>query len=164
MKDLFLMRHGQAENGSRTVSDHLRALTPRGRTECIRQGRRVHPENDHRLIASSAIRTIQTAGLIAEVWAESGLIHTPTIEIEERGYLAEPDVWMHLASCSDERFQGLWCIGHNPGISALVTVLTGEYMGLTTADLVHLKLNINRWSDIHSNCGAVAARYAPEGA
>ncbi len=35
-------------------------------------------------------------------------------------------------------------------------------MGLTTADLVHLKLNISRWADLHANCGEVAVRYAPQ--
>ena len=161
MKDLFLMRHGQAENGSRPLPDHLRALTPKGRKDCIRQGNRVRPSGTHRLIASSAIRTIQTAGLISEVWSDLGHSRIPSIEIEERGYLAEPDVWIQLASLTGDQFSGLWIVGHNPGISALVTVLTGEYMGLSTADLVHLKLDIKRWSDISTNCGQVDTHYAP---
>ena len=69
---------------------------------------------------------------------------------------------MDITATSDERFRGLWIVGHNPGISALVSVLTGGYMGLTTADLVHLKLNISRWADLHANCGEVAVRYAPQ--
>ncbi len=162
MKDLFLMRHGEAQNGSSTVPDQLRALTPQGRQTCIQQAKKVHPQKDHRLVASSAIRTIQTAGLITEVWTEAGTGEVPTIEIEERGYLAEPSVLMDITATSDERFRGLWIVGHNPGISALVSVLAGGYMGLTTADLVHLKLNISRWADLHANCGEVAVRYAPQ--
>lgn len=162
MKELFLMRHGQAESGSRPMPDHLRALTPKGRQDCIQQAHRVHPQATHRLLASSAIRTIQTAGLVSETWTNQGLSSIPPIEVDERGYLAEPDMWIQLASTTDERFSGLWIIGHNPGISALVTVLTGEYMGLSTADMVHLQLDIDRWSDIGYNCGKVAVRYAPQ--
>ena len=156
------MRHGQAESGARPVPDQLRALTPKGRQDCIEQAHRVHPDGHHRLLASSAIRTIQTAGLVSEVWSNQGLDAIPTIEIEERGYLAEPDMWIHLASNTDASFGGLWIVGHNPGISALVTVLTGEYMGLSTADLVHIQLDIEKWIELGANCGQVAAHYAPQ--
>ena len=57
--------------------------------------------------------------------------------------------------------QGGEATGRIIQIIALVTVLTGEYMGLSTADLVHLKLDIKRWSDISTNCGQVDTHYAP---
>jgi len=162
MKDLFLMRHGEAESGSRPVPDSLRALTPRGRQNCIQQGKKVHPHGPHRLVTSSAIRTIQTAGLVTEVWSEMAGATVPQIEIEERGYLAEPDMWIQLAASTEDRYSGLWLIGHNPGMSALVTVLTGEYMGLSTSDLVHIRLHVDHWHAIGVNSGQVVERYPPQ--
>ena len=54
----------------------------------------------------------------------------------------------------------LWIIGHNPGISALVTELTGDYIGMTTADIVTIDLAIDQWSDIRPGSGSIV-RHRP---
>jgi phosphohistidine phosphatase SixA len=40
-------------------------------------------------------------------------------------------------------------VGHNPGITALVTVLTGELEEMPTAALAAVELELDEWEDIH---------------
>ena len=45
-------------------------------------------------------------------------------------------------------------VGHNPGLEDLVSQLSGEHVGLSTATLVHLEVAVERWSDFDLSTGA----------
>jgi len=42
--------------------------------------------------------------------------------------------------------------------------LTGDYLGMATADVVHIHLNLDDWADIQSLCGAVMSHHTGRGA
>jgi phosphohistidine phosphatase len=53
-------------------------------------------------------------------------------------------------------------VGHNPGLSELVTTLTGDPVDLATATLAQVVLPIERWSDVHvTTPGTLAAIWRP---
>lgn len=164
MRDLYIFRHGEAANGPRGILDHDRALTPTGAETAHKQGLRVSPSSHQLMLVSSALRTQQTAAAIMEAWASQATTPLPEVVQEPRGYLASADTWMDLMSLTDDAVQGLWLVGHNPGVSALVTLLTGDYVGMATADLLHLTLEIETWSEIRMSCGQVAAYHPGRGA
>ena len=77
------------------------------------------------------------------------------MHITQQGYLAPAEMWVDLAAMVPDKCKTLWVIGHNPGLSELVTELTGQYLGMATADAVHISLDIENWSALSARCGTV---------
>ncbi len=113
----------------------------------------LRPNGNDLLLVSGARRTQETSQNLMGVWQEIGCTPLPTVSVMERGYLASADTWIDLVSLVDDEFTRVWIIGHNPGISELVTVLTGDYIGMATADIVRVNLDIKHWSHITTGCG-----------
>lgn len=157
MFDLFLMRHGKAEAPARGMQDHERQLARRGRENAQSQARALLPGPDHAMLISAAVRTQQTAEILLETWKTLGSDIPTDITVSRQGYLAPAEVWMDLSAMTHHGRSGLWIVGHNPGISELVTLLTGEYIGMATADIVHIGLEIADWASIAPRCGHVIA-------
>ena len=150
------MRHGKAENGPNGLPDHDRQLANRGRLNARDQAHAFRPALGDNMLVSSAKRTQQTADILIETWTELG---TPASAMPIRrdtpqGYLASASQWMSLIAMEQDASR-LWIVAHNPGISELVMLLTGQYIGMTTADIVQIDMNIAIWTDIASGQGQV---------
>ena len=62
---------------------------------------------------------------------------------------------------SDEYARAL-IIGHNPGLEELVEMLTGEIHLMPTCSLAHVKIRVDKWSDIDNKIkGKVAGIWRP---
>ena len=164
MPELVLMRHGKAESNLHRVRDRDRALAPRGHANARSQALRLPPGTHELLLVSSARRTRETAQNLMEVWQEVGCTPLPTLSVKETGYLASADTWIDLVSLMDNELTRVWVIGHNPGISELVTALTGDYIGMATADIVRINLDIEQWSHISRGCGTTVGYLPGRGA
>jgi len=160
---LVLMRHGKAENGQMDQRDHDRALAPRGILNTIDQANEFRPAAGDGMMVSDALRTRQTADALFSAWSDLGESSLPERRDTPQGYLAPASLWLDLISLETGP-RRLWIIGHNPGISALVTELTGDYIGMTTADIVTIDLAIDQWSDIRPGCGSVLRHRTGRGA
>jgi len=162
---LFLMRHGKAQPARAGQRDHERALAIRGLLNATDQAREFPPKPGDGMLVSDALRTRQTADALMSTWAGLG---TPEPSLPNRrdtpnGYLASAGEWLELISMEQEH-RRLWIVGHNPGISELVTDLTGDCIAMTTADIVEIALDISAWMDIVPNCGEVVRHRTGRGA
>ena len=164
MPELVLMRHGKAESYQHGVRDRERALAPRGHANARSQALQLPPGTNELLLVSGARRTRETAQNLMEVWQEVGYTPLPTVSVKEAGYLASADTWIDLVSLVDDQYARVWVIGHNPGISELVTVLTGDYIGMATADIVRINLSIEQWSQISTGSGTTIGHLPGRGA
>lgn len=158
---LVLMRHGKAENGQ--MGDHDRALAPRGILNTVAQATEFRPAAGDGMIVSDALRTRQTADALFSAWSDLGEADLPNRRDTPQGYLAPANQWLDLIAM-ETTSKRLWIIGHNPGISALVTELTGDYIGMTTADIVTIDLAIDQWSDIRPGSGSIVRHRPGRGA
>lgn len=142
MLRLIIMRHGEAESevGS---SDHRRRLTPRGQQDARAVGRSLVaagwvPEAG---FVSDARRALETQAWVAEslpgvAWTQNG-----------RLYLCPHQAVLdQLREAAGDR-STLMVIGHNPGLSDLVVVLTGEPVRLDTANAALLEVDAESWAD-----------------
>ena len=164
MPELVLMRHGKAETHQHGLRDRDRALAPRGHANARSQALLLRPDGNDLLLVSGARRTRETAQNLMGTWQEIGCTPLPTVSVKDSGYLASADTWMDLVSLVDQEFTRMWIIGHNPGISELVTVLTGDYIGMATADIVRIDLGIEHWSHISAGCGNTLGHLPGRGA
>lgn len=159
MKELFLMRHGKAESHRIGLRDFDRCLAPRGLENARGQALRIPPSPQQHMLVSNAMRTLQTAEMLQHTWESLDNLTVPRMEIKEQGYLASAETWMEIIRMANASIRGLWIVGHNPGISDLVTQLTGDYLGMATADIVQIQLNLDKWTEIRGLCGAVKSHH-----
>ena len=145
MKTLYVMRHGQAAPEGAADSDHDRELTPRGHAEAQRAAQHLREcdKPPSLIFASSATRARQTAQLCADT-----LAGPPQLTILEGLYLAEPPSYLAALAARGKAHDGVLVVGHNPGLEALIHVLTDRSEHLATASLVEIALPIAAWSEL----------------
>jgi phosphohistidine phosphatase len=158
LRRLWLVRHAEAQLEPSAGGDHERALTRRGVSEAGRAAERClelgwRPEL---LLASSALRTRQTA----EILARSFGLSAGKLLILESLYLADPAEIRRAAGEASPRITQLMIVAHNPGISACAQQLApsaslGEF---ATAGIACFELELSDWSRLEPD-SAGTARY-----
>ena len=160
MPKLFILRHGESLPGS---PDFDRPLTDQGRLDIERFGIKLaelEPElasNKIILLSSPSKRTKETTQLLL-----SGL-HNLDISVNyiENGYLADPATWIKNIENTPSETPTCIVVGHNPGISDLITILSGSHITMTPGACVTMELLINDWDEVFEGTGNVLSAYRP---
>lgn len=143
---LYLLRHGQAQPYGSHHHDFDRELTAQGRLEIaqIAQWMKSEGHNPHRVVASNAIRTIQSAEIAA------GIFETPINNFwgEIKLYNAEVEEYLHEIHSQPESIPSIMMVGHNPTISDLAMFLTGKDVGLSTGGLAIISQDSKHWREL----------------
>jgi phosphohistidine phosphatase len=150
MKQLFLLRHGQAAFSE--GSDFQRSLTQKGIDDLKKMGKILSDRvlNVDIMYCSSAQRTIETSDLIKNYIGVKEEVFTREIY--------EGDLFDLLTILENAPFLANSCllVGHNPAISLLLAHLTQEsYFGLQPGMMAAVELEINQWSRIGEGSGAL---------
>ena len=145
MKTAMIMRHAKAVTASPGMTDHDRPLDERGIADAERMARWLARRNDppDTIIASSSLRTRQTADLVAE--------HLPfpgEILIQPRLYHCTADTWRRTLAELPDVIDCILAIGHNPGIEELISQAAGQSIRMPTAAVAVLVAPIDRWQDL----------------
>jgi phosphohistidine phosphatase len=145
MKTLYVLRHGQAAPEADSDSDHERELTRRGRAEVRRTAESFveRAKLPSLVLSSSASRARQTAELCRSV-----LPGKVALAVLDGLYLAEPPSYLSALALRAEPHEAVLVVGHNPGLEALIYVLTTRSEHLATAALVELSLPIAGWAEV----------------
>ena len=118
--DVFLLRHGIAENGRPGMPDADRELTNEGRKklrEAMRLVRVAGLQPDY-ILTSPYARAVQTAEIAADVLGYSGdLLHTQALVPNSRPELVWDEVRVHRDAAQ------LLLVGHEPLFSHLASFL-----------------------------------------
>ncbi|HZO56293.1 MAG TPA: phosphohistidine phosphatase SixA [Bryobacteraceae bacterium] len=118
--DLYLLRHGIAENGRPGMPDAERELTPEGRKklrEVMRVARAAGVQPDY-VLTSPYARALQTAEIAAQILEYSGeLLHTQALVPHSRPELVWDEVRIHRDAAQ------LLLVGHEPLFSNLASFL-----------------------------------------
>jgi phosphohistidine phosphatase len=150
MKTLFVLRHGQAVSESQADSDHARELTAKGAEEARRAAESVLERSNapSLILSSSATRALQTGEACA--LALSG---RAVFKKVDGLYLAEPAAYLAALGQLGEPHASVLVVGHNPGLEALIYVLTERSEHLATASLVEITLPISAWAELSGKQG-----------
>jgi phosphohistidine phosphatase len=152
MKTLFVLRHGHAVSESEGTSDHERELTPRGVGEVQRSVARLVAQGNlpRLLLSSTAVRARQSAELCARAFGIR-----PELRLLQELYLAPPPSYLTALAERGGQHTSVMVVGHNPGLEALIYVLTERSEHLATASLVEIEVSVDSWEGLALQPGGV---------
>ena len=120
IRQIILLRHAHAEPAAAGQQDEARPLTGGGQREAAAAGAWLvaHAAQPDRVLCSPALRTRETAGVVAAALGATAALH-----YDERIYEATPASLIELL---DEHADAdcVLLVGHNPGLETLVALLT----------------------------------------
>ena len=158
-KELFLIRHAEAEQQEIGSKDFDRILTPEGEIVASKCGNFLSNlvASPDALICSSSMRTRQTAGRIVEQIQ----FDSSAIEMSDEIYEASTRILMRVVNELSEEKNKVILVGHNPAISYLAEYITGaEIGGVPPAGIVHMSVDIS-WAEISDKSVDLVQFYPP---
>ncbi len=159
-KNLYLLRHAEAQEKQADQKDIERKLNPIGLQNSSRMGINLSHKDLSldMLLCSPAVRAKETAVLVAEqIGYDTNRIHiNPDI------YEASVRIMLQLLNQLKNEWHNVLFIGHNPSFSYLSEYLTGEEIGfLSTCGIVHVRFDIVEWSQVSQATGHLIAYEYP---
>ena len=156
MKSLIILRHADADGAVAGGSDFDRTLSDLGKSQAYNQGMVLRQTgiSPERIVASSAVRTMQTAeklvegaGLQIEVEPEETLYNAPGAALLEfvRGVTVD---------CSS-----MLMVAHLPGVAQLLSLLTTEHEDLaqiySPGTMAAVQASGTNWTDFDYGTGTL---------
>jgi phosphohistidine phosphatase len=152
MKTLVLIRHAKSSWKFPELKDFDRPLKKRGLNDAPLMGKvlkelQIMPDL---IISSPAVRAITTAKMIAsELGYNETLINTdPKIYLESKSRL------MKTINKIDDRYNTVYLVSHNPGLTDLANGLTGESIdNIPTSGVMVIQFECDSWSEVEKGKG-----------
>lgn len=143
LRTILLMRHAQAVDGHSTLRDFDRSLTDEGRLMAQQTGSCLNSlgVGINRIIASSALRTKQTAATVALECCP-----TATLSLHDELYNGSAEsfasaIWKE----SSEDEATVLVVGHNPGIAGLMCHWAQQNLSVPPATLTIYQRDAPDW-------------------
>lgn len=155
MKHLWIVRHAKALAAQPGEADHGRALSERGMADARRAAAFLAPYFPAATAVSDALRTRETAECIVPPAVFD------TLDIRPAGYHAAARVWLDWMSTWDDVHARGLIVGHNPGTSDLVELLSGARVELPTCGIAEIELPIDSWLDAAPGRGKLRLLWTP---
>lgn len=156
-KKLYLVRHAKAESQAPMFKDFERELTGEGYIEAARMGAFLKSEGAtiQRMAASSALRTKQTAQVLAEQLS----FDWEHIECIDNLYDCGLRAYISAVTETSEKINELMIVGHNPDISYFAEYLTKDFyesMPKCSVCVIEFEDDLE-WSHVSSRMGKFVA-------
>lgn len=152
VKDLYLIRHGEAEEATSGLKDVERQLTAKGLQDASKVGmylkhKEFHPDI---MLHSIAQRTTETMYRINEQLG----VKKDHIEASEDIYEASARIMLRVISEIPAEMRSAIIICHNPAITYISEYITGSEVGyVQAAGMVHIQIPFSSWSEVsEKNC------------
>jgi phosphohistidine phosphatase len=144
------MRHAKSSWDDPETDDHDRPLNKRGKRDAPRMGQWLAEQQltPDVIVTSTAKRARKTAELVAEACGYQGELVVLTDL-----YHATPEVWTQVVQTLPETASRVLCIGHNPAVEDVLALWTGEEVGMPTAAIAQLALDVAAWREFDGTTG-----------
>ena len=152
VKKLTLMRHGEAETGIGRQGDFERPITGNGIIKLQRLNHVLKQKeiSFDLLLKSPALRAMQTAQLISK-----NIIVDEEI-VEAAIYENSVDILLEIIQLLPHRFENILLVGHNPGISALLVYLVGDFnLSLIPGMMAVITFDFPDWKMLSRGTGSL---------
>lgn len=143
MKRLIIMRHGEAQEPGGTLGDRERSLTERGVADAKHTASLLLESSwiPEAVLYSGAARTEETFTCVRDTMALA-CSQTTMVPRFYLGGLA--DIFNAMATV-DDSLSTVLMIGHNPGWSESVSILSGQYLSLRPGQASLLEIDDDSW-------------------
>ncbi len=145
MKHLILIRHADAKHGHPGLRDFDRPLSKTGQREAHATGKALlkHLPLPERIVCSDAVRTADTARLIADVIG----LGESVIHSEHALYGGAFTALLYTIAALPDAHSCVAIVGHNPSISELTGILSGDgkLVMMKTGDAIRIDLPADTW-------------------
>ena len=151
---IHFLRHAKTNQLSPTGHDFDRELLPRGYEQLIELKSEITPKpfSISRVFCSSAQRTRQTLTQIAEYFPDA------TISYLDELYLASKSELLHFVT-QQKSSEEILIIGHNEGLSDLVSYLTDTDIYLKTCGYIQVSFPFEHSGYLSSGTGSAVERF-----
>ncbi len=145
MKTLLILRHAKSSWKDGNLPDYERPLNKRGERNAPEMGRLLLEKEltPQFIFSSSARRAQQTAELVMQACGYGG-----KVDFRRALYASGPKIYLDTLRETDDDYQRVMVVGHNPDLEELLVMLTGSLDALPTAALAEVALPIERWSEL----------------
>ena len=167
MKTLYLLRHAKSSWADSSLADHDRPLNGRGRRAAPLMGAYLR-DGGHRpelVLCSTSARTRETLeAVIGELDVQPG------VDWDRDIYLGAPSRLLKLVRAVPDTVDSVLMVGHNPGTAILADALSAEgeeaelrlmRAKFPTAGLAIIDLEVDRWGEVHTDCGRLRTFVRP---
>ncbi len=162
MKQLILIRHAKAVDGSLHLHDFDRVLSNRGEQEAATMGEKLaHKKlSIDAIISSPAARTKSTAEIIATALNFS----LQNLQFQPLIYEASTRTLFQIACELENEWKTVILVGHNPAFYDLASNLLGKpLIDFPTCTVCGINFNIENWADLQINSGKLDFFETPKG-
>lgn len=158
-KQLFLVRHAEADSTNFDIKDIERPLTSDGEIDASKLGKmmsELHGTPDL-ILSSTAVRTRATTALIAEQ-----LGYDPVnVDFLEDLYELSTRILLRVVNEIEEKHQSVVIVAHNPAITYLAEYVSGAVIGnVAPSGLVHLEYT-GAWAEISQDNVSLVKYHKP---
>ena len=156
MKNLYLIRHAEAENSFAT-KDIERHITEKGKKAIVRAVNQLKSKYDKPdlVLVSPAQRTQETAEQVKDTWN----CDSTCFKTEKFLYDSDEQAVFHYLQNLDNQYETVAVIGHNPTLSMLVNFLTKENISLAPANIGIIEFDIDTWQALFQHIGVCKGVY-----
>ncbi len=153
-KRLYLIRHAKSSWKDMNLSDFDRPLNKRGQKDAPFMGERLHKYKvkPDLILASPANRALKTAKLIAKE------VHykKENIKQDKRIYGADVPELLEIIRMTDNQYDNIFLIGHNPGLTLLAEYFSGlQVQNIPTCGIFCVEFQVGSWKHIEEKRGAL---------
>src|SRR5438552_10208326 len=146
MKQLVLIRDAKSDWDDPSLSDLDRPLNKRGKADAPLMAHRLLDKKIKidAFISSPAKRAKKTASIFAK---EYKMDKKDILFIEEL-YAAEANVFFEVLSDTDDKFDNVAVVSHNPGLTDFANLLSDVRIdNIPTCGVFAVKVDAKRWAD-----------------
>ncbi len=149
-RTLFLLRHAKPVWQTEILTDFERPLSDAGRTEAEAVGRLLLKEkiNPDLIVSSPAVRARETIEIVRKkAWLRAGVQYDATI------YEASPARLHQVLLSIGPPVSAALIVGHNPGMEALLRLLTRKHREFAPATLAKMTFEVATWNEVTAGSG-----------
>lgn len=142
MKKLIIIRHAKSDWNTGEI-DFERPLNNRGKNDApiLASKLKEHTSLPDLMVSSSAKRTSETTLLIANKIGYK----INEIQFEDSIYEAPVEALIKVVWSLPDELNTVYLVGHNPGVSALASYFTNDWLDFKTANAAILEADVDSW-------------------
>ena len=162
MKTLLALRHAKSSHDDPSLEDHDRPLAGRGKRAAKKIARVLDEEGlwPQRILSSTATRAAGTIRRVLEA-SDQPDDYARRVEFQRDLYTFDVGELAEVIRRRGGDEDSLMIVGHNPAFENLVRYLVGKHHRFPTAALAHIRLEIDRWSELDGESGTLAGLWLP---